>query len=122
VSTATSGIFLAGACQAPKDIPDTVAQASAAAAKALSLASKKMVEVESATSEIDPELCVGCKLCISLCPSSAIEFVEKIGVSQVNDAMCKGCGACAAVCPSGSARAKHFTSHQVFAEIEGILG
>jgi heterodisulfide reductase subunit A len=122
VSTATSGIFLAGSCQGPKDIPDTVAQASAAAAKALSLAAKKIVEVESATAEIDPELCIGCKMCISLCPSSAIDYLDRNGISRVNEAMCKGCGACAAVCPSGSARAKHFTSPQVFAEIEGILG
>jgi len=122
VSTAINGIFLAGACQGPKDIPDTVAQASAAAVRVLSLSSRGKVEVESTVAEIDPETCSGCKLCISLCPGNAIEFLEKRGISRVNEAMCKGCGACSAVCPSGAARTRHFTMDQVFAEIEGMFG
>ncbi|MEM2983528.1 MAG: CoB--CoM heterodisulfide reductase iron-sulfur subunit A family protein, partial [Candidatus Bathyarchaeia archaeon] len=122
VSTQVNGIFLAGTCQGPKDIPDTVAQASAAAAKAISLSSRGKVEVESTVAEIDPEICSGCRLCISLCPANAVEFLEKRGISRIKEAMCMGCGACAAVCPSGAARAKHFTKDQVFAEIEGIFG
>ena len=76
VSTPTSGVFLAGACQGPKDIPDTVAQAKGAASEALALASRGEVEVEPLISSIDPDLCIGCQVCIGLCPYSAIEFDE----------------------------------------------
>lgn len=121
VSTATDGIFLAGACQGPKDIPDTVSHASGAAAQALALAASGKVQVSPVTSWIDPDICAGCQACIKLCAYSAIEFNERRGVSEVNEAVCKGCGNCAAVCPSGAARVKHFTAKQIFAEIEGIL-
>jgi len=121
VSTATDGIFLAGACQGPKDIPDTVSHASGAAAQALALAARGKVEVSPLTSWIDPDVCAGCQACIKLCAYSAIEFNERRGVSEVNEAVCRGCGNCAAVCPSGAARVKHFTPKQIFAEIEGIL-
>jgi heterodisulfide reductase subunit A len=121
-STAASGIFLAGTCQGPKDIPDTVAHASAAAAKALSLAGRGTVEIESMISDIDPELCAGCRTCLELCPSGAITFHERRGISQVNEAVCQGCGACATACPSGAARLKHFTADQVLAEIEALMG
>ncbi|MFZ2448031.1 MAG: FAD-dependent oxidoreductase [Syntrophobacteraceae bacterium] len=121
VSTATDGIFLAGACQSPKDIPDTVSHASGAAAQAMALSARGKVEVSPVTSWIDPDICAGCQTCIKLCAYSAIEFNERRGVSEVNEAVCKGCGSCAAFCPSGAARVKHFTSRQIFAEIEGIL-
>jgi heterodisulfide reductase subunit A len=122
VSTAVSGIFLAGTCQGPKDVPDTVAHASGAAAKSLALASKGKVEVESMISEIDPELCAGCQTCVSLCPATAITYNERRGISSVNEAVCQGCGACAAHCPSGAARLKHFTADQILSEIEAIMG
>jgi len=121
VSTNVDGIFLAGCCQGPKDIPDTVAQASAAAAEAISLVAQGQVEVEATTSSIDPEICAGCKLCIEVCPYSAIEFLNLKGISVVNEALCKGCGACTAVCPSKAARQKHFTQDQVLAEVEGMI-
>lgn len=121
VSTATDGIFLAGTCQSPKDIPDTVSHASGAAAQAIALAARGKVEVSPVTSWIDPDICAGCQTCIKLCAYSAIEFNERLGISEVNEAVCKGCGSCAAFCPSGAARVKHFTSKQIFAEIEGIL-
>jgi len=121
VSTAAAGIFLAGTCQGPKDIPDTVAHASAAAAKAIALASRGKVEVESMISEIDPELCAGCQTCVALCPAKAITYVERRRISRVNEALCLGCGACAAACPSGAARLKHFTSDQILAEIEALM-
>ncbi|MHC1724462.1 MAG: FAD-dependent oxidoreductase [Syntrophobacteraceae bacterium] len=121
VSTATDGIFLAGACQSPKDIPDTVSHASGAAAQSLALAARGKVEVSPVTSWIDPDICIGCRTCIKLCAYSAIEFNERRGISEVNEAVCKGCGSCAGFCPSGAARVKHFTTKQVFAEIEGIL-
>ena len=121
MSTATDGIFLAGACQGPKDIPDAVSHAAGAAGQALALATRGKVEIPSATSWIDPDVCAGCQTCIQLCPYSAIEFDERRGVSEVNEALCKGCGSCSGFCPSGAARTKHFTTKQVFAEIEGIL-
>ena len=121
VSTATAGVFIGGACQGPKDIPDTVAQAKGAASEAISLSSFGKVEVSPMTSFIDPEICVGCQICSGLCAYSAIDFDARRGVSVVNEAMCKGCGSCAAYCPSGAAKISHFTDKQVFAEIEGLL-
>ncbi|MFC1876150.1 NAD(P)-binding protein [Thermodesulfobacteriota bacterium] len=121
VSTATSGVFLAGTCQGPKDIPDTVAQAKGAAAEALALSASGQVAVSPMISTIDPDICIGCQVCISLCPYTAIEFNERKGISEVNEAICKGCGSCAAYCPSGAAKVRHFTDKQIFSEIEGLL-
>jgi heterodisulfide reductase subunit A len=121
LNTATDGVFLAGACQSPKDIPDTVAQASGAAAKALSLATRGEVAVPSAISWIDPDICAGCQTCIGLCPYTAIEFDERRGVSVINEAVCKGCGSCSGFCPSGAAQVRHFREEQIFAELDGIL-
>jgi heterodisulfide reductase subunit A len=121
MSTATDGIFLAGACQGPKDIPDAVSHASGAAAQALALATRGKVEISSTISWIDPDVCAGCQTCIGLCAYSAIEFDERRRVSVVNEALCKGCGSCAGFCPSGAARVRHFTARQVFAEIDALL-
>ncbi|MEE4601610.1 MAG: NAD(P)-binding protein [Desulfobacteraceae bacterium] len=121
LNTATDGVFLAGVCQSPKDIPDAVAQASGAAAKALSLATLGRVEVPSTIAWIDPDICAGCQTCIGLCPYSAIEFDERHVVSVVNQALCKGCGSCAGSCPSDAAQVRHFKSKQLFAEFEGIM-
>ncbi len=121
VSTFSDGIFLAGACQAPKDIPDTVAQAGAAASEALALADKGTFELEPITAEIDEDLCAGCQLCIGLCPFTAITYDKEKGVSVINDSLCKGCGSCVAACPSGASQQKHFRDEQILAEIEGIV-
>lgn len=121
VATTTDGVYIAGCCQGPKDIPDTVAQASAAAARVLSVISKGSVEIESAISEIDQELCSGCKTCIDQCPYQAISYDEKKRVSVINEALCKGCGTCVATCPSGAIIGKHFTTEEIMAEIEGVL-
>jgi len=121
LNTATDGVFIAGVCQSPKDIPDTVSQASGAAAKALSLAVRGKVEVPSAISWIDPDICAGCQTCIGLCPYSAIEFDPRRGISVVNEAVCKGCGSCSGFCPSGAAQVYHFNKKQVFAEFDGIM-
>ncbi len=120
VSTAAAGVFVAGACQGPKDIPDTVAQAKGAASSAIALSAFGRVEVSPMTSWIDPDICVGCRVCSGLCAYSAIEFDARHGVSIVNEAKCKGCGSCAAYCPSGAAKVSHFTDKQIFAEIEGM--
>ncbi len=121
LNTATEGVFLCGCCQKPMDIPDTVSQASGAAVKALSLATKGRVDIAPTISYIDPDVCVGCKTCIPLCPYTAIEFDDRRQISVVNEAICKGCGSCSGVCPSGAAQSKHFTKKQIFAEIGGIF-
>lgn len=121
MSTATDGIFLAGTCQGPKDIPDAVSHAAGAAVQALSLATAGKVEISPTISWIDPDVCAGCQTCINLCAYSAIEFDERRKVSVVNEALCKGCGSCAGFCPSGAARVKHFTAKQIFAEIEALV-
>ncbi len=121
VATTSDGIFVVGCCQSPKDIPDAVAQASAAAARVLAMISKGKVEIEAAIAAIDEELCSGCKVCNLLCPYSAISFDEEKEVSRVNEALCKGCGVCVAACPSGALTGKHFTTEQIMAEIEGVL-
>jgi heterodisulfide reductase subunit A len=121
VATMTDGIFLAGCAQGPKDIPDTVAQASAAAAAVLSMIARGTIEVEAATSVVDQELCSGCKTCVSLCPYNAISFLEDKKVAEINDVLCKGCGVCVAACPAGAITGRHFTDEQILAEIEGLL-
>jgi len=121
LNTATDGVFLCGCCQKPMDIPDTVSQASGAAVKALSLATKGQVDISPTISHINPDVCVGCKTCIALCPYTAIEFDDRRQVSVVNEALCKGCGSCSGFCPSGAAQSRHFTKKQMFAEISGIF-
>jgi heterodisulfide reductase subunit A len=121
VATTTDGIFIAGCCQGPKDIPDTVAQAPAAAARVLAMIGKGSVEIESATAVVNEELCSGCKTCVSLCPYTAITFDEEKAVSVVNEALCKGCGTCAAACPSGAIKSRHFTTEQIMAQLEGVM-
>jgi heterodisulfide reductase subunit A len=121
--TNTEGVFLAGACQSPKDVPDTVAHASAAAAETLSLLSRGEVIISPTTAIVNEELCSGCKTCISLCPYSAISFVERgvSGVAEINEALCKGCGTCVAACPASAITARHFSDRQIMAEIEGLF-
>ncbi len=121
VSTALDGVFLAGACQGPKDIPDAVAQGLAAAGRALGLADRGVVEIPGTTAAIDPEVCAGCQECLAGCPASAISFDARRRVCVVDDRICQGCGACAAQCRSGAARARHFTDEQLLIEIEGVL-
>ena len=123
VDTASDGIFIAGACQGPKDIPDSVAQGGAAAAAALDLIDLGRVQLEPITSFIDEDVCSGCRICIGLCPYSAIEYVglNGRGVARVNEALCKGCGTCVSACPSGAATQRGFVDRQIFAEIEGAL-
>lgn len=121
VSTFTDGIFLAGACQGPRDIPDTVAQAGAAAAEVLAMVDRGSVEVEPATAFIDADTCSGCRTCVGMCPFSAISFDPVANVASVNEVLCKGCGTCVAACPSGAAQQHMFTDRQIFAELEGVL-
>jgi heterodisulfide reductase subunit A len=121
VSTANDGVFLAGACQGPKDIPDTVAQADAAAARALALIDAGQIELEPNTAWIDEAMCSGCKTCIELCPYKAISRDEQRKIAVIDAALCKGCGTCVAACPSGAAKQHLFTDQQVNDELEGLL-
>jgi heterodisulfide reductase subunit A len=121
VSTFTDGIFLAGCCQGPKDIPDTVAQAGAAAAEALALIDAGFVELEPNTAYIREEECSGCKTCVPLCPYHAISYDGAARKSYINEALCKGCGTCVAACPSSAIGQHLFEDEQIFDEIEGLL-
>jgi len=121
MSTMSDGIYLAGACQGPKDIPDTVAQAQGAAARVLQLISRGFVEVDPIRAEIVEALCGGCRMCNNLCPYTAIEFIADKKISKVNDALCKGCGTCVAACPAGAITGKGFTYEQIMAEIDGLF-
>ena len=121
VNTFTDGIYLAGCCQGPKDIPDTVAQAGAAAAEAMVLIDKGYIEQEPNTAYILADECCGCKSCLPLCPYTAITFDEASQKATINEALCKGCGTCVASCPSGSIIQNLFDDEEVFSEIRGIL-
>jgi len=121
VSTFTDGVFLAGACQGPKDIPDCVAQAGAAAAEALALIDKGHVSLEPNIAYVREELCSGCHTCIGMCPYGAISFNAEKKIAQVNGALCKGCGTCVAACPTGVMQQHHFTDEQIFQEIKGVM-
>jgi len=121
VDTFTDGVYIAGACQGPRDIPDTVAQAGAAAAQALVLIDSGSKELEPNTAYIVEEECSGCKSCIALCPYSAISYDETKKKASLNEALCKGCGTCVASCPSGSIRQNLFQDDEIWSEIEGLL-
>jgi heterodisulfide reductase subunit A len=123
LESSTAGIFLAGACQGPKDIPDTVAQASGAAAKAVDLLSSGEIELEPLKAVVDEDLCSGCRVCESVCPFVGVEMKPEVveGKEQLRaeivEAMCQGCGACCSACPTGAIKMRHFTDEQVLAQV-----
>jgi len=121
VDTAMEGVFLAGCCQGPKDIQDTVAQAKAAASSALIPLVRGSVPVESATAVVSEELCAGCGMCVDVCPYDAPAMDQLWGVSRINAVLCKGCGACAVTCPSKAIRLQHFTAEQVLAQVDALV-
>jgi len=121
VDTVNDGIYLAGCCQGPKDIPDTIAQAKAAASSAMIPLSRGRVKVESVTGVVEVETCAGCGICESLCTYGALTRDDRRGIMTVNKVLCKGCGACAAACPSGTMTLSHFTHDQIMAQIEAML-
>ena len=130
VESPTAGIFLSGMCQGPKDIPETVAQASAAAAKVIGLLSKDKLHCNPCVAHSDEMLCNGCSTCEKVCPYGAISYVDKQfriagkfvvrRVAQVNEAVCQGCGACTVACPSGAMDLKGFANKQIMAEVDAI--
>jgi heterodisulfide reductase subunit A len=121
VATTTGGVFIVGTCQGPKDIPDSVAQARAAAARVLATIAQGTVPVEVTTAWVNESLCCGCQTCVRVCPYSAISFNVEKRTSEVNEILCKGCGTCGSACPSGAINSKHFTDRQILAQIDGIL-
>jgi len=131
VESPTAGIFLSGACQGPKDIPETVAQASAAAAKAIGLLVKDKLTCNPCVAQADELMCNGCSSCEKVCPYGAITYSEKEfrgpnrttllrRVASVNPAVCQGCGACTVACPSGAMDLKGFSTSQIMAEVDAI--
>jgi heterodisulfide reductase subunit A len=121
VNTFTDGIYIAGACQGPKDIPDTVAQAGAAAAEALALIKAGSIELEPNTAYVMDTECSGCKTCIPMCPYTAISRDDAKKVAVINEALCKGCGTCVAACPSGAIKQNLFDDDEITSELEAIL-
>lgn len=121
VATTTDGVYIVGNCQAPKDIPDSVSQARAAASRILATINHGSVNVEVTTAVVNEELCCGCQTCISVCPYTAISFNEEKKVSVVNEILCKGCGTCGSTCPTGAIRSRHFTDQQILSQIEGLM-
>jgi heterodisulfide reductase subunit A len=131
VESPTAGIFLSGACQGPKDIPETVAQASAAAAKVIGLLCKDQLVCNPCTAKPDELMCNGCSSCEKVCPYGAITYIDKEfrgpnrtvllrRVAQVNPAVCQGCGACTVACPSGAMDLQGFSNKQIMAEVDAI--
>jgi heterodisulfide reductase subunit A len=120
IATLTEGVFIAGCCESPKDIPDTVAQAKGAAAEVLSLLARGKVEIEPIIAFVDEEVCSGCGLCAKVCPFAALTLDGKERVMLVNRALCKGCGACAGVCLSSAISLSHFTPRQVLEQVEAL--
>ena len=121
VATMTDGIFVAGVCQGPKDIPASVAQGAAAAARISGMITKGQVMIEPVVASINEEECSGCRICNTMCPYNAIEYLDVKNSSHVITALCKGCGTCVAACPAGIITGAHFNNEQIFAEIEGAL-
>jgi heterodisulfide reductase subunit A len=121
VATMTDGVFVAGACQGPKDIPASVAQGAAAAARVLSIIGQGEIEIEAATAIVDETTCVGCKQCVASCPYQAIVYLEDKGKAYVQEALCKGCGTCVGTCLPKSISLKHFTDDQIVAEMIGAM-
>jgi heterodisulfide reductase subunit A2 len=121
VATTTGGVYIVGTCQGPKDIPDSVSQARAAAARILATIAYGSVQVEVTTANVNEKLCCGCQTCINVCPYTAISYNEIKKSSEVNEVLCKGCGTCGSACPAGAINSKHFTDRQIMSEIEGIM-
>ena len=130
VESPTAGVFLSGVCQGPKDVPETVAQASAAASKVIALLSKDKLTGNPCVAHSDEMMCNGCSMCQNVCPYGAISYevhqfriagkmVDR-RVAVVNEAVCQGCGACTVTCPSGAMDLKGFADKQILAEVDAI--
>jgi heterodisulfide reductase subunit A len=127
MDTATRGIFLAGCCQGPKDIPDTVAQASGAATKAVIPLAQGKIDLDPQTSNVIDKNCDGCAYCIDPCPYAALTLLEYMRdgaikkTVEVNEALCQGCGVCQATCPKQGIIVRGFTLEQLTAMVDALM-
>jgi heterodisulfide reductase subunit A2 len=121
VTTMTEGILVAGCVVGPKDIPSSVAQASAAAARVINYIQQGQMKLEPYRATVDQDKCSGCRICNNMCPFNAILFHEDRMVSEVNPALCQGCGTCVAACPAGAISGTGFSDSQILAQIDGLL-
>jgi heterodisulfide reductase subunit A len=121
VATMTEGVFIAGCVTGPKDIPSTVSQGAAAAARVLGRIQQKEIALEPVRASVDQDKCSGCRICNNLCPFNAITFLEDRMVTEINPALCQGCGTCVAACPAGAISGTAFSNEQVLSQIEGLL-
>ncbi len=121
VATMTEGVFIAGCATGPKDIPATVSQGAAAAARVLGYIQRREIELEPIRASVIEEQCSGCRICNDLCPFNAITFIEQRAVTAINPALCQGCGTCVAACPAGAITGTGFSNEQILAQIDGLL-
>lgn len=121
VATMTEGIYIAGCVQGPKDIPASVAQGAAAAARVMGKIQQKEISIEPIRATVDQDQCSGCRICNNLCPFNAILYHEDLKVSEVNPALCQGCGTCVAACPAGAISGTGFSNEQILAQLDGLL-
>ena len=121
VATMTEGIYIAGCAQGPKDIPASINQGAAAAARVLSRIEQGELALEPIRATVNQEQCSGCRICNTLCPFNAILFHEDKMVSEVNPALCQGCGTCVAACPAGAISGTGFSNEQILSQIDGLL-
>ncbi|HWR64159.1 MAG TPA: CoB--CoM heterodisulfide reductase iron-sulfur subunit A family protein [Candidatus Thermoplasmatota archaeon] len=121
VDTFVNGIFIAGCCQGPKDIQDTVSQGSAAASRAATILSQEELEIDPLIAMVDEEVCTGCGICVEVCPYEARTLNERKRIAEVNDALCAGCGGCIAACPSNASTHKNFTKKQLMNMVDDIM-
>jgi heterodisulfide reductase subunit A len=121
VATMTEGVFIAGCVTGPKDIPATVAQGAAAAARVLARIQQREIALEPVRATVDAARCSGCRICNDLCPFGAIEYLPSDEVTSINAALCQGCGTCVAACPAGAISGTGFSTEQIMAQIDGLL-
>jgi heterodisulfide reductase subunit A len=121
VATMTEGVYIAGCVQGPKDIPASVAQGAAAAARILGKIQQKEIALEPVRATVHEEQCSGCRICNTMCPFNAILYHADRMVSEVNAALCQGCGTCVSACPAGAISGTGFSNEQILSQIEGLL-
>ncbi|MFZ6031456.1 MAG: 4Fe-4S binding protein [Chloroflexota bacterium] len=121
VATMTEGIFIAGCVQGPKDIPASVAQGAAAAARVIGKIEQKEISMEPIRASIDEVRCSGCRICNTLCPFNAILYHSDRQVSEINPALCQGCGTCVGACPASAISGTGFSDEQILAQLDGLL-
>jgi heterodisulfide reductase subunit A len=121
VATMTEGVFIAGCASGPKDIPATVSQGAAAAARVLGRIQQGEIELEPVRATVEEAKCSGCRICNDLCPFNAITFIEERMVTEITPALCQGCGTCVAACPAGAISGTGFSNEQILSQIDGLL-